>query len=442
MVQAVISSISFLPGALLFAKTFVRQRRAEVAKSAHAPSSHRVTRAQSYLCLSALLLVVAAGALLCAPVAQSQPQSVVATLTDEQVRLEFFKGKIEPLLSTDPTAALQITQSFLTDNPNFDPTQSTYLLLDVANRVYDQVPPEKRRQTAEPILELLDMGQNVWPPVTDPGAGGAALNGRADLQKLAVRIALGENQLSGAQKRIESAWPLALNHFVADWVKLRRDLYLRQGKEAEVIPMIRATLLQRLQLYQSFDLSLCQMMASELSARGQDEEALKWAKLNFVLCPYEEGPLQEAAQTLTQVWLAKEMSAQTAKAFAVAQTEQDGPNPLQGIVLPSMDEPFQEAIAAAIGPVKARNDLGALVGLLLLQGDTRGAMLSARTQLVASAGSPDSLRQVARIFKAKDLNLVRANQFLLAYQSGQDVNPLPGFFQETATTPVATAPVN
>ena len=387
--------------------------------------------------LSAFLFV--SGAVLNAPLAQAQPLDV--TRTDERVRLDFFKGKIEPLLSTDPAAALQTTQSFLADNPDLDPTQSTYLILDVANRVYAQVPPEKRHQTAEPILALLDAGQSLWPPVTDAGAGGAALNGRADLQKLAVRIALGENQLSEAQKRIESTWPLALNQNGTDWVKLRRDLYIRQGKEADVVPLIRATLLQRLQLTQTFDLSLCQMMASELSGRGQDDEALQWAKLNFVLCPYEAGPIQDAAQTLTQVWLAKEISPQSAKAFAIAQTENDSPNPLQEIALPALDAPFQEAIAAAIGPVKARNDLGALTGLLLLQGDYRGAMLSARSQLVTSAGSPDSLRQVARVFKAKDLNLVRANQFLVSYQSGQDTNPLPGFFRETATAPLAVAPV-
>ena len=433
---------SLLPGALLFADNLVRQQRAEFSKSARGQGMHRVKRTQNCFRSSALLLFVAAGAVLNAPLVQAQPQPVAVTRTDEQVRLEFFKAKIEPLLATDPAAALPVTQSFLADHPALDPAQSTYLILDVAYQVYAQVPPEKRHQTAEPILALLDAGQKLWPPVADPGAGGAALDGRSNLQKMAVRIELGENQLPAAQKRLESAWPLALNHFVADWVKLRRDLYVQQGKEAEVIPMIRATLLQRLQIYQSFDLSLCQMMASELSARGQDEEALKWAKLNFVLCPYEQGPLQDAAQLLAQTWLAKDLSPTTAKAFAVAQTEEEAPNPLQEIALPKLEAPFTEAMAAALGPAKTRGDLGTVVGLLLLEGDTRSAMLSARTQLVASAGSPESLRQVARVFKARDLNLVRANQFLLAYQNGQDTNPLPAFFRDAPATeaPIAGAP--
>ena len=365
------------------------------------------------------------------------------TRSDEQIRTEFFKTKVEPLLATDAEAALRAAQSFMADNPNLSPAQSTYLILEAAARAYDQAPAQNRRPTAQLALSLLDEGQKLWPPVTDPGAGGAALDGRANLQKLAVSIALRENQLPAAQKRIEETWPLALNHFVADWVRLRRELYVRQNKGAAVVPMIRATLLERLQLYGSFDLSLCSMMASELSARGQDAEALKWAKLGFVLCPYEDGPVQGAAQTLAQVWLAKDLSPATARAFAVAQTEADQPNPLQAVALPTLDAPFAEAIAAALGPARARNDLGALVGLLLLQGDSRGAMLEARRQLVASAGSPDSLRQIARVFKAKDLNLVRANQFLVAYQNGQDTNPLPDFFRDApvAAPPVAAPPV-
>jgi hypothetical protein len=41
-----------------------------------------------------------------------------------------------------------------------------------------------------------------------------------------------------------------------------------------------------------------------------------------------------------------------------------------------------------------------------------------------------ALGQVARVFKAKDLNLVRGNQFLEYAKAGNGTNPLDAFWQE------------
>jgi len=52
---------------------------------------------------------------------------------------------------------------------------------------------------------------------------------------------------------------------------------------------------------------------------------------------------------------------------------------------------------------------------------------------MAAAPAEDMLRalgEVARVFKAKDLNLVRANQFLNYAKTGEGENPLAGFWEE------------
>ncbi len=41
-----------------------------------------------------------------------------------------------------------------------------------------------------------------------------------------------------------------------------------------------------------------------------------------------------------------------------------------------------------------------------------------------------ALGQVARVFKAKDLNLVRGNQFLEYARTGKGENPLSAFWDE------------
>jgi len=46
-----------------------------------------------------------------------------------------------------------------------------------------------------------------------------------------------------------------------------------------------------------------------------------------------------------------------------------------------------------------------------------------------------ALRNLARCFKAHDLNLIRANQFLEFHRTGAGVNPLPALEGELANAP-------
>jgi len=60
------------------------------------------------------------------------------------------------------------------------------------------------------------------------------------------------------------------------------------------------------------------------------------------------------------------------------------------------------------------------------------AMMAAQEAMAQAdaQGMIAALNEVARVFKARDLNLVRANQFLSYAKTGQGQNPLAGFWEE------------
>ena len=117
-----------------------------------------------------------------------------------------------------------------------------------------------------------------------------------------------------------------------------------------------------------------------------------------------------------------------ANLFAQAQTDPATLNPLDGVPLPQLDmAPPRAQLAdpnAKLSPVVR-------LTCLLMVGDYRGAMVLARSRLVVDVGNHDNALQVARVFKAKDADIARANQFLAYYQAGQGDNPLPAFLKET-----------
>lgn len=177
---------------------------------------------------------------------------------------------------------------------------------------------------------------------------------------------------------------------------------------------------------------LCEQLANQQLENGQDGEALGWAKLHFMVCSFDEASITQATQFLTKVWMAKEMTPAKAQAFIKSQQE-GGANPLRDVPLPPIDKAKVQAQIAAL-PAGASSGR---ITLLLVSGDTRGAMLQARRMLVDNPSSNAGVLEVCRVFKAADLDLRRANAFLQFYKSGQGENPVETFLKEAATTPAA-----
>lgn len=423
-----------------------------IASTGHRPSCRpralRLLLSLSLCGASALVPVVTFGSLVAfSASAGAQPAVDVGALTEEQrqaderKRLAFIKGEIDPIVSRDAAATQRTVREFLAANPNLHPIERIALyrevgtkLLDASNTQNNQNSPQ-RAENDGLLLAFVDEGVQEAAPFA--ALGGTLPRDRLLLQRLALVVLLRQNQLPLAQQRVEATWSEALSdgEFLV-WVKLRRDLLLRQGKEAEVAPMIRSAIEGRLQGRHQFDASLCQLMAEVLREQGQSAQSLSWGRLNFMLCPFTDWDTSIAAQTLARTWT-YDLSVEEVKAFVTAQSTAGAPNPLQKVALPTLDARLRELVQKAAGTARTEGDSSALISLLLVLGDYGGAMRTARVRLASEMGSEESVRQVARVFKAKDLSLVRANGFLSFYGSGQGTNPLIGFFQDAGAAPVA-----
>ena len=173
-----------------------------------------------------------------------------------------------------------------------------------------------------------------------------------------------------------------------------------------------------------------------LSKRGQSDEALKWGKLYFAEVAFDGDAIGRAIKPLSGVW-ARSGDLAKVRAFANAQTATgaDAPaNPLASVTLPQFDDKGAVAkeLSAQLEAQKTepnRERVRRIITLQLALGQWNAAMNAALDLMVEDATLPDGPQQVARVFKAKDASLVRANQFL-AYLDGKGDNPVPAFLAE------------
>lgn len=86
------------------------------------------------------------------------------------------------------------------------------------------------------------------------------------------------------------------------------------------------------------------------------------------------------------------------------------------------------ALAARVGQEKAATP--ARIAMQIVLGQTREAILDARAMLLKNPKSPAAVREVARVFKAADGDVARANAALLFYRDAEGADPLKTFFAE------------
>ena len=138
-----------------------------------------------------------------------------------------------------------------------------------------------------------------------------------------------------------------------------------------------------------------------------DSQALRWAKLRFMLCAFDEAALARATTSLTLVWASTDPK--QLAAFLAAQDDPTKANPLASIAVPDFDE--TRAPSARVSETKIS---------LWLCSNTPASQKLAMTEAfkLASARSTAArgTAQVCRIFKACDLNTRRANAFLASFK--------------------------
>ena len=172
-----------------------------------------------------------------------------------------------------------------------------------------------------------------------------------------------------------------------------------------------------------------QALYGAVSGAKKPDQLLSVAKLAFVLSDFQEGSLTRATELVTKALTATQGPG-VAIQFAKSQEDATAPNPLKDV--PLLDLGDGKAIVAAA----AETDTDGRFNALLYAGNLAEAVELAKEQLRISAGvdwrMATALRNLARCFKAHDLNLIRANQFLEFHRTGAGVNPLPALEGELA----------
>lgn len=252
---------------------------------------------------------------------------------------------------------------------------------------------------------------------------------------LSARLIILQDNKRGAEVLaiLEDEWARAANSVEVRCYLL--PLYVRalenNGKAGQVVDLCRRAVEEHLE--DTNQEWLLKQFTKSLLDAGKEDEALGWAKLHFMTCLYDERSITDATKLLTSVWVAKSMSASAGQAFLKAQEEADAANPLKDVVTPVLDAAKVKDQLDALPP----NSYGQRITILLNAGNYRQAMLRARSLLLAESNSSEGALQICRVFKARDLDLRRANAFLQYYKTGVGENPVEAFLKENPA-PVKT----
>jgi hypothetical protein len=201
----------------------------------------------------------------------------------------------------------------------------------------------------------------------------------------------------------------------------------KSGKRADYVATLRAIIEVHPELaaYRVVGREMAQYYAEQ---PGQEAEALSWAKLYWVVCDFDERTLNDATTLLQKSWVARDMNAAKSSQFLKAMQDPKAPNPLTEIPLPALDEAKMRLALKSLPD----SSVHSRITLHLLLKENGLAMLAARRLLLddPSGKANAAALEMARVFKATDLNLVRANTFLKYFQSSEGDNPLDEFFKQ------------
>jgi len=159
---------------------------------------------------------------------------------------------------------------------------------------------------------------------------------------------------------------------------------------------------------------------------GKHDAALTTARLGYALCDFDTEAIEAMSALVRKVCMVTGDIFKATQFFA-AQEDPDKPNPLAEVPVPEVtDEQLDQMLEGAGGDWRWK------LLAYLYAGNCVDAMHIAQDAMIEAdaGGMADALKEVARVLKAKDLNLVRANQFLEYAKTGQGQNPLASFWEE------------
>jgi hypothetical protein len=187
----------------------------------------------------------------------------------------------------------------------------------------------------------------------------------------------------------------------------------------ETLRLLEAIVMERPQMLK--ETGVFRGLVRQALAANKADAALAWAKLGFMLCPFDREALAEATAMLGEAFLVKYLQTRQLDAFLAAQSN-DVENPLKDIALPPIAEEQRLAFLK-----NAWDDRLTRILVLLWMGQFDQALTEAKQEVLAKRGSPESQEYLCRCVKAKDLSIRRANELAQYLATGQGKNPLDAY---------------
>ena len=359
-----------------------------------------------------------------------------AAMSSADTREDFLNKQLAPMVAQNFEGALASVGPFLQAHPNLDNWDKIRLVSKAGYLLYFNTPEARRTAVAAPTLQFFD-DQIEAVKARDGGDPDWESWEIRELSYNKVNILLAEKRAPEAIEVLRQ-WrtlPPSYQDYSPVWGEYWRTAQHQQQQPAQAVSGLVKEFENGLLRRTTFESGITSNLIAELLEQGKTEEALSWAKLAFLLCRFDEEAISDATKDVNRCLSANELSVAKANLFTAAITDAAAPNPLDQVKLPSFDT---TAVRTRLADPNNTSPFEARLIALLAVGDYRNAMLLARSQLVGDVTNQDTALQVARVFKAKDGDLVRANQFLAYYQMGQGDNPIPAFLKETeAAAPAA-----
>ncbi len=351
---------------------------------------------------------------------RTQPAQAVAQLQ------EFYQSRtLDPVLAAE--VGLQIAE--ITDTQLNKPDEARKMLdagLDGARAAHDPKKPVEvmyldglagllmRQKQNEEALALLKADR---PMIVD-----GARSGHPHLEQFASRAL--------------NRWADALD---AQSAPPQESVTLLENALGEMPTFLDPQKQEALDWHQGW---MYERLVAKESESGKFERALSWGKLFWAEAPYDQASIERATKALTGVWAAqgefKSVLVFTRAQLPAKDGEAAAVNPLAGVAFPGFeaDSPVRSDLAQLRqiqrnGPWRGR--VAPIITLEIALQEWAPAMKRAQELLLSDPVALDGPAQIARVFKARDASVLRANGFL-AYLNGHAPNPLPAFFEGAGAT--------
>lgn len=155
--------------------------------------------------------------------------------------------------------------------------------------------------------------------------------------------------------------------------------------------------------------------------QGKRDEAVQMAYWSFRVCPFNQVNVFESTELISRTLMATGNGAKIEPFLAFLKTGQ-GDNPL-ATMSPKFTADQVQQMEVATGGLFAREVDGNLY-----VGRWDQALKAAQGEMVSpNVNQATALADIARCFKAKDMNTIRANQYLEWLKTSQGPNPVEAF---------------